>query len=323
LLGKAKVFFFRKRDFNAELNFRSRQIVNAYEEEKIKFSTLIKLSDFSIRRNIPIYKLSDDPKGVSFEVRNKLYPDFKSKVRDFLESFIAKLAENDVLVFEFIEYAKQKEKVNIDGFYLSPNVIVLKRNQKSLTREIFTLAHELGHYVLNKEEIDTNVEQSVQFNPRIDRVETWCNNFAYHFLAGEFDKQITAIKIADDKNDYLLKEVEAISRKTHLSMLSIYTKLLLNEKISPFHYSQVKDYLFDKIEKAEAEKKRILELKKQQAIAEGKEFRMGSAKPIISPLYFQTMRSALDYGLINEVEFCNRLKINPLKLEQVINNANY
>jgi Zn-dependent peptidase ImmA (M78 family) len=42
------------------------------------------------------------------------------------------------------ETHNKKEKANISVFYLSPNVIVLKRNQKFLKREIFTLAHELG-----------------------------------------------------------------------------------------------------------------------------------------------------------------------------------
>jgi radical SAM superfamily enzyme YgiQ (UPF0313 family) len=45
-----------------------------------------------------------------------------------------------------IETWNKKEKANIDGIYLSPNVIVLKR-QKSYRRETFTLIHELGHSV--------------------------------------------------------------------------------------------------------------------------------------------------------------------------------
>ncbi|MFX4971243.1 ImmA/IrrE family metallo-endopeptidase, partial [Acinetobacter baumannii] len=66
-----------------------------------------------------------------------------------MKNFISKFAENNILVFEFIETHNKKEKANINGFYLTPNVIVLKRNQKSFSREIFTLAHELGHYLLN------------------------------------------------------------------------------------------------------------------------------------------------------------------------------
>ena len=52
-----------------------------------------------------------------------------------------------LFVFEYIETWNKKEKTNIDGFYLKPNVIVLKHH-KHYKREIFTLAHELGHCLL-------------------------------------------------------------------------------------------------------------------------------------------------------------------------------
>ena len=63
------------------------------------------------------------------------------------------MATKNIMVFEFIETWNKKEKANIDGFYLKPNLIVLKRHQ-SFSREIFTLAHELGHYLLDEEEIE-------------------------------------------------------------------------------------------------------------------------------------------------------------------------
>ena len=61
--------FFRKDNFNAVLNLGAKQIVNKFEEEKIAFSTLAKLSDFRLKRSVPVYKVSDNPKSVATEIR--------------------------------------------------------------------------------------------------------------------------------------------------------------------------------------------------------------------------------------------------------------
>jgi hypothetical protein len=179
--SREESIFFRKDNFNAKLNLGAKQIVTKFEEEKISFSTLAKLSDFKIKRNIPVFKITDNPETVATEIRKTLYPEFTSDKKEFLKNFISKFAENNILVFEFIETHNKKEKANINGFYLTPNVIVLKRNQKSFSREIFTLAHELGHYLLNEEEIDDNISEiNIEYD-KLNKIERWCNDFAYFF----------------------------------------------------------------------------------------------------------------------------------------------
>ena len=152
--SKEASIFFRKQTFNSDLNIGAKKIVNHFEEFKISLSAIAKLADLDLKRTFPYYNISSDPKSVANEVRQRLYPSFTSDLKEFLKLLISKFAENNILVFEFVETWNKKEKANIDGFFLGPNVIVLKRQQRFFRREIFTLIHELGHFLLNEEEIE-------------------------------------------------------------------------------------------------------------------------------------------------------------------------
>jgi Zn-dependent peptidase ImmA (M78 family) len=310
--------FFRKDKFNAELNLGAKQIVNRFEEEKIAFSTLAKLSDFKLKRNLPVYKITDNPNHVAHEARKILYPDFIIEKRDFLKNFISKLSENNILVFEFVETHNKKEKANINGFYLAPDVIVLKRNQKSLRREVFTLAHELAHYLLNEEEIDDVTSDEIGNYNNLNVIERWCNDFAYFFLVGDYYKTIDALGVANANNDYHTDVIEKISHNTHLSSIALYTRLLLHNKISPTNYKNKSDEIFNSIKEWEAKEKERLEREKQKALDAGRKPGGAVPKPIISPLYFKTLQSALYNGLINEADFCKKLSINPQKIEKYL-----
>lgn len=318
LSSKDESIFFRKDHFNAELNLGAKQIVNKFEEEKIAFSTLSKLSDFKLKRKIPVYKTSDDPKSVALEIRTLLYPDFIEDKRHFLKNFISKLADNNILVFEFVETHNKKEKANINGFFLTPNVIVLKRNQKSFKREIFTLAHELAHYALNEEEIDDNISED-HINPNsLNTIERWCNDFAYYFLIGDNDKVMERLTIANAFNDYHTDTINDISKHTHLSTIALYTRLLLNNKITPTDYKKVSDEIFKNIREWEEKERKRLELEKQKAIDEGRKPGGATPRPIISPLYLKTLQNALYTGLINEADFCRKLSIKPQNIEKYL-----
>lgn len=310
--------FFRKDVFNADLSLGAKQIVNKFEEEKIEFSSLAKLSDFKLHRILPKFKVSNNPKEVAFDVRKKVFPEFNFNKKEFLKGLIAKFAEFNILVFEFIETHNKKEKANINGFYLSPNVIVLKRNQKSFKREIFTLAHELGHYLLSEEEIDEDIHEIDSNYNQLNSIERWCNDFAFYFLIGESNQLFDSIINANIQNSFNKAEIDEISKKTYLSSLALYTRLLLDNKISPFNYNKVKKEILESIEEYQKREKEKLELKKKQAIELGMKPGGSTPKPIISPLYLRTMQSALYYGLINEVQFCKKLSINPDKLEKYL-----
>lgn len=314
--------FFRKDNFNAVLSLGAKQIVNKFEEDKISFTALAKLTDLKIRRMIPVFNISNKPEAIAQEVRQYLYPEFSPDKRTFLSNFISTLAKFNILVFEFVEAHNKKEKANINGFFLAPNVIVLKRNQKSLRREIFTLAHELGHYLLNKEEIDGNVgietPHSNKYNNSENDIEKWCNEFAYSFLAGHYNNDIDGLAQANASNDYHHDIIDKICERTHLSTLALHTKLLLYNKISPIDYSRVVSAIQDQIKAAEAAQKAEIEREKLKAIAEGRKLMMQAPKPIISPLYLSTLQGALYSGLINERDFCKKLSINPDKLEKFL-----
>ena len=316
-LGKSKEesIFFRKESFNAELNIGAKKIVNRFEEEKISFSTLAKLSDLNINRTIPVFKINHSAKEVSSEIRKVLKVDFINSKKEYLKSFIKVLADNNILVFEFIERHNTRDKANVEGFYLSPNVIVLKRS-KYLSREIFTLAHELGHYLLNKEEIDDNVD-NVDYN-KLNDIEKWCNDFAYYFLVGNFASVIDNLETASKYNDYHHNIIESISNETHLSTISLYTRLLYNKNISPNDYSIVKENILEQIREWEAENKKKQEIENTKAIEEGRKIVGRSAKEIISPLYKSTLQVAFNEGLVSEREFCLKMKIKSEKLDKYL-----
>lgn len=316
-LGKSKEesIFFRKQSFNAKLNIGAKKVVSKFEEEKISFSTLAKLSDLNIKRTLPVFKISDNPKNVSREIKKQIKDEFLSNKKDYLKSFIRVLADNNVLVFEFIERHNTRDKANIEGFYLSPNVIVLKRS-KYLSREIFTLAHELGHCLLNKEEIDDNVGD-LDFT-KLNDIEKWCNDFAYYFLIGNFDNVLSNLEKASFYNDFHNDIIDSISNRTHLSTISLYTKLLYDKKISTNDYNYVKENILIQIKEWEAGNKLKQELENAKAIEEGRKPIGRSAKEIISPLYKSTLQVAFNEGLVSEKDFCIKMKIKPEKIDKYL-----
>ena len=312
-ISKDASIFFRKTKFDTDLNIGTRKIVNHFEELKISLSAISKLAEIEIDRILPIYTVNNDPKKVAQEIRAKLYPEFIENKREFLKALIGKFAEFNILVFEFIETWNKKEKANIDGFFLNPNVIVLKRNQTSFRREIFTLTHELGHYLLNKEEVEL-LEVSNLANHKLSDIERWCNDFAFYFLAGDCSKVIDDLDNATGNNDYHFDTIEQISKNTHLSVIAIFTRLLYNKQISQNNYNNIKVDLDEQYRLRQEEEKKKKELDKTNGVPRG-----GTVpKPINSPLLISTIQTAFYEGIINEYDVCKSLHILPDKLDKYI-----
>lgn len=216
-------------------------------------------------------------------------------------------------MFEFVETWNKKEKANIDGFFLNPNVIVLKRQQISFRREIFTLIHELGHYLINEEEVEQLDVQNLA-NSKLSAIERWCNDFAYYFLVGEYDKLIESIDNADGSNDYHFETIEIVSKNTHLSKIALFTRLLFEKKLSQKNYNIIKADKDEKFRLKQEDEKKKRELEKQQGIKSG-----GSTpKPINSPLLISTIQTAFYEGVINEYDVCKTLNIKPDRLDSYL-----
>lgn len=312
-VSKDASIFFRKTKFDVDLSIGARKIVNHFEEFKISLLAIAELSDIKFERILPVFKINNNPKNVAEEVRKLINAEFKDKPKDFLTELIKKLAEKNILVFEFVETWNKKETANIDGFFLKPNVIVLKRQQISFKREVFTLAHELGHYLLDEEEIDQIDYQNLA-NQNLSKIENWCNDFAYHFLINEFETIVENIDNSTPHNDYNIDLIKSISAKTHLSKMAIFTKLLLLDKISPANYKKVKNGFEEEFRLVQDKIKKQKELDKQNGINGG-----GSTPiPIKSPLLVSTIQTAFYEGVINEYEFCKKLNIKPDKIDSFL-----
>lgn len=312
-VSKDASIFFRKSKFGVELNIGAKKIVNQFEEFKISLSAIAKLSEINLDRALPLYTIHQDPKDIAQLLRKVLYPEFNSVSKEFLRALIAKLAENNILVFEFVETWNKKEKANIDGFFLNPNVIVLKRQQFSFKREIFTLVHELGHYLLNEEEVE-DLEVQSYGKSKLSAIEKWCNDFAYYFLVGELDIDIENIVEAKGSNDYHHDLIEEISKNTHLSRIALFTRLLMKKKLTLENYNYIKNEFDEDFRNKQEEEKKRREKEKEMGFKQS-----GSTpKPINSPLLISTIQTAFYEGVINEFDVCKTLNIKPDKLDKYL-----
>lgn len=311
-ISKDASIFFRKTKFDTALNIGAKKTVNQFEELKISLSAISKLAEIETGRILPIYKVTSNPKTIAKKMSELLYPGFQMKQRDFLKALIDKFAEHNILVFEFVETWNKKEKANIDGFFLNPNVIVLKRQQSAFRREIFTLIHELGHYLLNEEEVE-QVDISNMANHKLSVIEKWCNDFAFYFLAGKFVEDIENLDNATANNDYHFDTIAQISRNTHLSKIAIFTRLLYKQ-ISQVSYNSIKAEFEGQFRLRQEEERRQKELDKINGVSRG-----GSTpKPINSPLLVSTIQTAFYEGIMNEYDVCKSLNISPDKLDRYI-----
>ncbi len=311
--SKDASIFFRKNTFGAKLSLGAKQIVRQFEEKTISLTAISKLAEIRLERTLPVVSVQDSPKSIALEMRAMLYPAFTPDLKEFLRALIAKLADQNVLVYEFVEAWNKKERANIDGFFLSPNVIVLKRHQNAFRREIFTLAHEFGHYLLNEEEIE-ELDVANLSNTQLSATEKWCNDFAYYFLAGEFDAAIERIINANPANDYHFDVIKEISEQTHLSQIALFTRLLFLGKMSLNSYRHVQAGFEEDYKHREAERRLQKELDKQHGV----QTRGSAPKPIISPLLITTVQAAYYEGVISEYDACKTLNVSADRLGEYL-----
>jgi Zn-dependent peptidase ImmA (M78 family) len=320
--------FFRKEKFNSKLNLESRKVVNNYEELKFRIQTLCRYVNLDLEKKVREYTLSENPKDVAEEfikkfleieydlINNKIINQPKNE-RDYLKNLIRIIEEFNIFVFEFVDNKKlDYKKASFDGFYITPNIIVIKRQQEYFRREIFTLLHEFAHCLINQEEIDENVTESLI---DLNKVERWCSSFSFNFLIGKYSSYIEQLEHAKIENDYLKNEVDYIYKNTYLSNLAIYTNLLLNKKISFEYYTNIKNNIEINIAHKVQRKREQLQFEKERKKEAGEIAFAQLPKPIESNLFKKIVLLNYFDKHINEIDLRNYLKIKPRqRLEEVI-----
>ncbi len=241
----------------------------------------------------------------------------KQDDKGFLENIIRVFEELNIFVFEFVDKKRKFEKIsNFNGLFMSPNLIVIKRQQKYFRREIFTLIHELGHYLLNTEEVDNETEDSIH---ETDKLEEWCNLFAFNFLLGEQKDNFESIDVINKSNNFHEEKINNLIAKTKLSKFAIFTSLKLRSKISDEDYYNKKREVMEAILAKEEKEKRALDIKKDLAKANGEVLFMTGPKEIKSKLFEDLVKINYFEGKISELEVREHLKIKQNKtVEEVI-----
>lgn len=308
--------FFRKEHFSSDLNYGAKQRVREFEDINTRLLAISTLSDIKLQRKLPKCKESMSPIDVAFSIRDKVLPAFVENKRDYLKGFINKLGDLNVIVFEFVDQYNKKHKANIDGFFLLPNAIVLKRRQDSFSRELFTLAHELGHYLLGEEEIEEVDMMTIPSSfDQMSATERWCNQFAYYLLLGkECAELLYEIPTFDSNNDYGHEIVDVVKKATHLSRLAIFTDLMLQKKLSYSSYLQIRNELEENRKHNEI----IKQQKKEQDIAMGIESSGRNPKPIRAAIISDIYNVALNNGVIGELEYCKAMNIKPSEIDKYL-----
>jgi len=309
-IANSTSIFFRKQSFNAKLNLADRQIVDSKERDIIFLDALRSLSNFRpLARQLPVYSVNDNPYQAGGNIRRQLKLEErvlqdlnKSKV---LSNFIGALSDVNILVLEFIEAGNKREKTSLDGFSISPQNIVIKKHTLFRNREILTLAHELGHLLLNEEEVD-DLNYTDEFsNPA---VENWCYNFAMALLVSERDLEM--LHNIDASNLKVDDEViSGINERNPISRVALFTHLHQIGNMPTGLYEPIKAIL-DKESEAHDKKIRTERAEERKRLkAEGKDPGGPPARPIYSPLEKDIFRTAYFEGVIEEYDVLSRFRI--------------
>jgi len=318
--------FFRKDSFNANLNMGSIKLINEFEKRQIEIATLCNYISYKAERKYK-YTIDQDSQKASIEIR-KEFENITEKLktrnilkkiqtdRDYLENLIRTIEEFNVFIFEFVDIKKKEDSTaSFSGFFINPNMIVIKRQQDSIKREIFTLIHEFAHYLLGEEEIDTKVDEN---STNLNKTEQWCNNFAYFFLIQDEDKKLREISEATAKNNFHRDIIDAISKKTYLSNLALYTRLRINNNISLPNYDIIYNKIMDTVFEDKKKRKAELKLQQEKDKEAGKKPFASSPKPIESRLFKEIVRINYFEGNINEARVMETLRVKNKLFEEVI-----
>ena len=286
---KASILF-RKKRFSCDLGYADRLLISKIEDQALILSAYCTLMDKSLTRKLKRRRKTESAQEVAYGVRDEIgiRAEPYNSARRQLEYLIEALADSNIVVYEHLEKKGEDEKLNLAGFFLSPYTILIKR-ENQLSREIFTLAHELGHYLLAAEDID-----EIDFEEEASVEERWCNEFAFHFILGKEGVEELA-QIADRGGDELFSRFVEFSCKRHVSLSAIH-----------YHFSKKRG----KYRSICKEIKRGMEEERNRKGSRARRMGAGraSSEQIYSPLDKEIYLAALNAGIVEEHELVDKFK---------------
>lgn len=159
----------------------------------------------------------------------------------------------DYGVFVFKRSFKQQ---NISGFCLSHQEfpVIYLNNSNSVTRQIFTLFHELAHVLLNVNGVTKENDQHIkQLIGKAKDIEVFCNLFASEFLVPDtdFDKKLNTLI---EKQIPMTEVVDKLALQYKVSREVILRKLLNRQEVSQIFYEKTTKEWIEAYKKGQKEK---------------------------------------------------------------------
>lgn len=139
---------------------------------------------------------------------------------------VFQITENEGLKLNFVKMPESLS--NVAGFFDVDSKSIYINNNDPINRQIFTVAHELGHYILNHEKDKFGVLYRMQkFNGENSVAEQEANLFAANILVPQ-NMLLEAMKKynLDKKDDELLASLFGVSKEMMGYRILTLNKLL-------------------------------------------------------------------------------------------------
>lgn len=191
--------------------------------------------------------LNKDIKNISANIREWLGLEVSNNFGDMRDA----IEQKGIMVIVSNGYNGkwQIDKKNpVRGFSLYYDVlpIIVVKKQASLGAQTFTLMHEFAHLLLHRESAIDNDEDFYNYQGK----EKEANEFAGNILIpDEFLNQIDTeqlLRLQTQEYDSFLADYRKL---WSVSNRAILVRLLINEKISQYHYQNYVDYKADQLRK--------------------------------------------------------------------------
>ena len=268
---------YRKHQFNCDLTHQDRMLVVREEDNAGLLTDTCAELRWRLRRKLPRFNVKQKPSLAAYRTRDllKIGSEYASP-RVFLEDMAAKLADQNIIINEHIDPMGKRGQTNLAGFFIKTRTIVFKRHRRRC-QELFTLAHELGHYMLGDEDID-----ALSLHGNLIGEERWCNDFAFHLILGP--KRAQELAALTDKQINAPNVVNRFADRHHISRQALYYYFRRKGKISqPKYEDLIKD----------ASKKR-------------KDPPLSKARPLVSTLELTILLEACEARVMEEHEVARR-----------------